>query len=147
MGNAVPPTKRSKNAKQSANRAFRPPFRERVAGSARGGASRIGEAVHKRHRELVGRTKHRRKEVKTIDQIRPNAGNSQRKERAQNNRTAQSHVRASNCPRPIAEQRSVFGGRSAAPRRKRISSVGRLACLAKDRTLNYRPQINKNCQA
>ena len=30
------------------------------------------------------------------------AGNSQRKERAQNNRTAQSHVRASNCPRGIS---------------------------------------------
>ena len=53
----MPPTKPSKHTKQCASRAFRPPFRERVAGSARGRASRIGEAVQTRHRELVGRTK------------------------------------------------------------------------------------------
>ena len=37
------------------------PRASRLAGSARGRASRIGEAVQTRHRELVGRTKQRQK--------------------------------------------------------------------------------------
>ena len=53
----MPPTEPRKHTKQCASRAFRPPFRERVAGSARGRASRIGERQSNDTCYLFGRTK------------------------------------------------------------------------------------------
>ena len=100
------------------------PRASRLAGSARGRASRIGEAVQTRQTKQVGRTKYRRKEVKTIDQSKPKAGNSPRKERTHFPRTPL-HVCGRELPASssrtaiafsaVVAQSPAFGGCGAPP--------------------------------
>ena len=79
----MPPTKPSKHTKQSRVKARGQASRQQACGEFEGQRPSIGEAVQTRHRELVGRTKYRRKEVKEKDLSKPKAGNSPRKERTQ----------------------------------------------------------------
>ena len=81
------------------------PRASRLAGSARGRASRIGEAVHKRHRELVGRTKYRRKEVKTLDK---NKRAIRQEKSVLNSREHRSPCAGANCPRDISRTAIAF---------------------------------------
>ena len=123
------------------------PRASRLAGSARGRASRIGERQSNDTCYLFGRTKQkmergqdpRPKQDKKAVKRHPFSGKQRRgqapalhvwstdpksgqfaKKRAYSfPANTAPHVRATNCLRLLAEQRSVFGGRGAVPRVRR----------------------------
>ena len=121
-------SRESTQSRAESKRAVKPRA-SRLAGSARGRASRIGEAVQTRQdgKRTRPSTKARQKAAKrhrfSCKQRRGQApalhvwsGQFAKKRAYSIPANSTPCVRATNCPRPLAEQRSAFGGRGVVPR-------------------------------
>ena len=101
------------------------PRASRLAGSARGRASRIGEAESKATNKISWANKALTERGQSIRPKQAKSGQFAKKRACSKFSTRRNHVRATNCPRELAEQRQRLRRSVIAPKDKPVNSVGR----------------------
>ena len=112
----MPPTEPSKHTKRSRTKARGQASRQQACGEREGQSLSHRGTAKQRYALSVWANKALTERGQSIRPKQAKSGQFAKNRACENLSSSRNHVRATNCPRPPAEQRSVFGGRSEVQR-------------------------------